>query len=136
MWQMNARGHEAYACVRNEYATQCERYAEEIKTVSEANSSQAVRRIELQATRGIRDEVVSEKLHTALLGDELVELRAEFKAELGGRDNHIIHMQHTEAMQAARLAPSARFATDEMPSCQWWCYRRGGDCAGGMSRWL
>ena len=46
LWHYNKRGHEVLSSLSTEYENQCNHYAQEVRVVSEANSSRTVKEFE------------------------------------------------------------------------------------------
>ena len=88
MWQCNKLGHEVLSSLRTEYENQCNHYAQEVRVVSEANSSRTVKKFEEQA-EALMTDVMDERLTHKLMGDEI----EDTKLDIGDSDGQLIQLQ-------------------------------------------
>ena len=98
MWNCNKLGHEVLSFLRTEYENQCNHYAQEVRVVSEANSSRTVKEFEARV-EALMTEVMDERLKTKFMDDDIEDM----KLELDDRDGLLQQLQREEAAVQASM---------------------------------
>ena len=88
LWHGNQLGHEVLSSLRMEYENQCNHYAQEVRVVSEANSSQTLKTFEGRI-EGLAAELMQEKLKSKFQDEEIQDMQFE----LEDRDGQLLEMQ-------------------------------------------
>ena len=78
LWHGNQLGHEVLSSLRMEYDNQCNHYAQEVRAVSEANSSHA-RKTFAGRIEGLAADLMQEQLNSKFQDAETQDMHIEFE---------------------------------------------------------